>query len=74
MMLTQDTNGVITCQINGSKKTLPFAAKNCETKLLPRVGDKVTFDIYQVRTSIVPLLFNHNHKKSIVNLILSAFV
>ncbi|XP_026315567.1 cold shock domain-containing protein E1 isoform X2 [Hyposmocoma kahamanoa] len=44
-----DSNGLITCQINGTKKTLPFAAKKCETKLLPRVGDKVTFDIYQVK-------------------------
>ncbi|XP_072930676.1 RNA-binding protein Unr isoform X2 [Epargyreus clarus] len=44
-----DYNGIITCQINNMKKTLPFTAKKCETKLLPRVGDKVTFDIYQVR-------------------------
>ncbi|CAK1554199.1 unnamed protein product [Leptosia nina] len=40
-------NGVITCQINNVKKNIPFSAKKCESKMLPRVGDKVTFDIYQ---------------------------
>ncbi|KAI8431064.1 hypothetical protein MSG28_001125 [Choristoneura fumiferana] len=44
-----DYNGVITCQINGAKKTLSFMAKKCESKMLPRVGDKVTFDIYQLK-------------------------
>ncbi|XP_026762174.1 cold shock domain-containing protein E1 [Galleria mellonella] len=42
-------NGLITCQINGSKKTISFMAKKCESKMLPRVGDKVMFDIYQVK-------------------------
>ncbi|XP_038216584.1 cold shock domain-containing protein E1 isoform X2 [Zerene cesonia] len=40
-------NGIITCQINNAKKNIPFSAKKCESKMLPRVGDKVTFDIYQ---------------------------
>ncbi|XP_037299850.1 cold shock domain-containing protein E1 [Manduca sexta] len=44
-----DTNGLITCQINQTKKTLPFMAKKCESKTLPRVGDKVVFDLYQVK-------------------------
>ncbi|CAH2985121.1 unnamed protein product [Chilo suppressalis] len=45
----QENNGVITCMVNGIKKSVSFAAKKCEGKLLPRVGDKVTFDIYQVK-------------------------
>ncbi|XP_021206112.1 cold shock domain-containing protein E1 isoform X2 [Bombyx mandarina] len=44
-----DTNGLISCQINQTKKSLPFMAKKCESKMLPRVGDKVTFDLYQVK-------------------------
>ncbi|XP_022116097.1 cold shock domain-containing protein E1 [Pieris rapae] len=40
-------NGIITCHINNVKKNIPFAANKCEVKILPRVGDKVMFDIYQ---------------------------
>ncbi|XP_049886199.1 cold shock domain-containing protein E1 [Pectinophora gossypiella] len=46
-----DGNGIITCQINGMKKTLPFTTKKCESKMLPRVGDKVIFDIYQTKST-----------------------
>ncbi|XP_060809843.1 cold shock domain-containing protein E1 [Amyelois transitella] len=46
---TPDSNGTIGCQINGVKKSLPFTAKKCESKMLPRVGDKVIFDAYQVK-------------------------
>ncbi|XP_061723001.1 cold shock domain-containing protein E1 [Cydia pomonella] len=42
-------NGVISCQINGAKKNLTYMAKKCDSKMLPRVGDKVIFDIYQVK-------------------------
>ncbi|XP_026500310.1 cold shock domain-containing protein E1 isoform X1 [Vanessa tameamea] len=41
--------GIITCQINNMKKSISYTAKKCESKMLPRVGDKVTFDIYQVK-------------------------
>ncbi|XP_068620395.1 RNA-binding protein Unr isoform X2 [Battus philenor] len=44
-----DYNGIITAQINGVKKALPYTAKKCESKVLPRVGDKVTFDLYQIK-------------------------
>ncbi|VVC94337.1 unnamed protein product [Leptidea sinapis] len=42
-------NGIISCQINNVKKNVPFSFKNCESKMLPRVGDKVYFDLYQSR-------------------------
>ncbi|CAH2034866.1 unnamed protein product, partial [Iphiclides podalirius] len=42
-------NGLITAQINGAKKTIPYAAKKSESKILPHVGDKVVFDLYQVK-------------------------
>ncbi|KAL4717709.1 hypothetical protein ACJJTC_000858 [Scirpophaga incertulas] len=42
-------SGIITCQINGVKKAVSFTTKKCESKLLPRVGDKVTLDVYQVK-------------------------
>lgn len=45
----QDTNGLISCQINQTKKVLPYSIKNCESKMLPRVGDGVVFDVYQVK-------------------------
>ncbi|KPI96212.1 Cold shock domain-containing protein E1 [Papilio xuthus] len=44
-----DYNGLITAQINGVKKTLPYTAKKCESKMLPRNGDKVIFDLYQIK-------------------------
>ncbi|CAK1588551.1 unnamed protein product [Parnassius mnemosyne] len=44
-----DYNGLITAQISGAKKSIPFTAKKCESKMLPRVGDKVMFDLYQVK-------------------------
>ncbi|XP_039763660.1 cold shock domain-containing protein E1 isoform X2 [Pararge aegeria] len=42
-------HGIITCQINNVKKSISYTAKKCESKMLPRVGDKVIFDIYQVK-------------------------
>ncbi|KAJ0184096.1 hypothetical protein K1T71_000519 [Dendrolimus kikuchii] len=45
----QDINGLINCQISQVKKPVPFAAKNCEAKMLPRVGDVVIFDLYQTK-------------------------
>ncbi|CAG9558835.1 unnamed protein product [Danaus chrysippus] len=42
-------SGIITCQINNMKKSIPYTVKKCESKMLPRVGDKVTFDLYQVK-------------------------
>ncbi|XP_028167112.1 cold shock domain-containing protein E1 isoform X1 [Ostrinia furnacalis] len=47
----QESNGLITCQINGAKKSIPFSAKKCESKMSPRLGDKVVFDVYQVKRS-----------------------
>ncbi|XP_026738767.1 cold shock domain-containing protein E1 [Trichoplusia ni] len=45
-----DLNGLISWQVNQqTKKSLPFSSKKCESKMLPRVGDIVTFDVYQVK-------------------------
>lgn len=49
VIVIQDQNGMISWQVNPqTKKSLPFSAKKCESKMLPRVGDLVTFDVYQV--------------------------
>ncbi|XP_059055369.1 cold shock domain-containing protein E1 isoform X2 [Achroia grisella] len=62
-----DYNGTISCQINGSKKSASFMAKKCEGKVVPRVGDKVLCDVYQVKRtkaftamSIVVQLYSSN--------------
>ncbi|XP_066254560.1 RNA-binding protein Unr isoform X1 [Euwallacea similis] len=41
--------GHIGYTVNGIKKTITYYAKDCDIKHLPRVGDKVTFDINQVK-------------------------
>ncbi|XP_067012520.2 RNA-binding protein Unr isoform X2 [Anabrus simplex] len=41
--------GVINYQVNGTKKTIFFLAKDCDPKTFPRVGDKVEFTITQVK-------------------------
>ncbi|KAI5640316.1 hypothetical protein NE865_07241 [Phthorimaea operculella] len=46
-----DQNGIISCQINGAKKTIQYNARKCESKMLPRIGDKVVFDIYQMKST-----------------------
>lgn len=49
----QEYNGLISWQVNQqTKKSIPFSAKKCESKMLPRNGDVVTFDLYQVCTGI----------------------
>ncbi|KAJ8736948.1 hypothetical protein PYW07_000219 [Mythimna separata] len=43
-------NGVISWQVNQTtKKSVPFSSKKCESKMLPRTGDVVTFDVFQVK-------------------------
>ncbi|CAB3226075.1 unnamed protein product [Arctia plantaginis] len=45
-----EQNGLISWQVNPqTKKSLQFSSKKCESKMLPRVGDVVTFDVYQVK-------------------------
>lgn len=39
--------GMISYQSNGQKKSVPFFAKDCDRQ--PRIGDKVEFNISQVR-------------------------
>ncbi|XP_023941125.1 cold shock domain-containing protein E1 isoform X2 [Bicyclus anynana] len=41
-------DGLITCQMYNVKKSIPFSAKKCESKMMPRIGDKVIFDAYRV--------------------------
>ncbi|XP_057655391.1 cold shock domain-containing protein E1 isoform X1 [Diorhabda carinulata] len=41
--------GLIGYSINGIKKTISFYAKDCNPKQIPRVGDKVQFNINQVK-------------------------
>ncbi|CAG9839305.1 unnamed protein product [Diabrotica balteata] len=50
--VTGETNnecGLIGYCINGIKKTISFYAKDCSVKQVPRVGDKVQFNINQVK-------------------------
>nr|WFQ96467.1 cold shock domain-containing protein E1 [Trogoderma granarium] len=42
-------SGLISYQMNGVKKTISFYSKDCDPKHLPRLGDKVQFDINQVK-------------------------
>lgn len=35
-------SGLITYQVNGVKKTVPFYSKDCDMKHYPRLGDKVS--------------------------------
>lgn len=41
--------GIINYQVNGTKKTIFFLAKDCDPKNTPRIGDKVEFNITQVK-------------------------
>ncbi|KAL1516675.1 hypothetical protein ABEB36_000556 [Hypothenemus hampei] len=41
--------GLIGYTVNGIKKTITYYAKDCDIKHLPRIGDKVKFDINQVK-------------------------
>ncbi|XP_060521185.1 cold shock domain-containing protein E1 [Cylas formicarius] len=41
--------GLIGYTFNGTKKTISFYAKDCDVKHLPRIGDKVRFDINQMK-------------------------
>lgn len=41
--------GMITYQVNGTKKNIPFYAKDVDVKQFPRFGDKVNFNISQVK-------------------------
>lgn len=63
----QDANsGLI--ERNGTKTTYPFYMSSCETKMRPRVGDKVTFDIYQVKRNkqLVALTVQIQHHRGIM--------
>ncbi|XP_021919018.1 cold shock domain-containing protein E1 isoform X2 [Zootermopsis nevadensis] len=42
-------SGVINYQVNGTKKTIFFYSKDCDPKNFPRIGDKVEFNICQVK-------------------------
>ncbi|CAH0547495.1 unnamed protein product [Brassicogethes aeneus] len=42
-------SGIITYQIYGTKKTIPYYSKDCDIKHYPRTGDKVEFNINQVK-------------------------
>lgn len=41
--------GLITYVVNDIKKTIPYYAKDCDIKHYPRIGDKVQFNINQVK-------------------------
>lgn len=45
----QAESGIITYQFYNTKKTIPYYAKDCDIKNFPRVGDKVQFNINQVK-------------------------
>ncbi|XP_050309482.1 cold shock domain-containing protein E1 isoform X2 [Anthonomus grandis grandis] len=47
----QNEPGLIGYTVNGIKKTITFYVKDCDVKHLPRIGDKVRFDINQVKRS-----------------------
>ncbi|KAJ8929356.1 hypothetical protein NQ314_017960 [Rhamnusium bicolor] len=42
-------SGLISYTVNGIKKTIPFYSKDCDLKHYPRVGDKIQFNINQVK-------------------------
>ncbi|KAK9712515.1 SUZ-C motif [Popillia japonica] len=42
-------SGTITYQLNGIKKTVPFYSKDCDVRHFPKHGDKVHFNINQVK-------------------------
>ncbi|XP_023030354.1 cold shock domain-containing Unr isoform X2 [Leptinotarsa decemlineata] len=42
-------SGLITYNVDGEKKTIPFYSKDCNLKHFPRTGDKVRFSINQVK-------------------------
>ncbi|RZC42843.1 cold shock domain-containing protein E1 [Asbolus verrucosus] len=42
-------SGLITYQVNGVKKTIAFYSKDCDMKHYPRLGDKIEFNINQVK-------------------------
>nr|CAD7393916.1 unnamed protein product [Timema cristinae] len=44
-------SGVIQYQVNGAKKSIYFFPKDCDQKSLPHIGDKVDFNISQVKRS-----------------------
>lgn len=41
--------GLIGYTVNGIKKTITYYAKDCDVRHLPRIGDKIKFDINQVK-------------------------
>lgn len=45
---TPDT-GLISYQVNGVKKTVPYYSKDCDMKHYPRMGDKVQFNLNQIK-------------------------
>ncbi|KAK9877877.1 hypothetical protein WA026_020103 [Henosepilachna vigintioctopunctata] len=45
----QPDTGLITYQVNGQKKNIIFYSKDIDLKHYPRLGDKIKFDINQVR-------------------------
>ncbi|KAJ8939113.1 hypothetical protein NQ318_005933 [Aromia moschata] len=42
-------SGLISYTVNGIKKSIPFYSKDCDLKHYPRIGDKVQFNINQVK-------------------------
>ncbi|KAJ3661105.1 hypothetical protein Zmor_005521 [Zophobas morio] len=42
-------SGLISYQVNGVKKTIAFYSKDCDMKHYPRLGDKIEFNINQVK-------------------------
>ncbi|XP_018569827.1 cold shock domain-containing protein E1 [Anoplophora glabripennis] len=42
-------SGLIGYTVNGIKKTIPFYSKDCDLKHYPRLGDKIQFNINQVK-------------------------
>lgn len=42
-------SGLISYQTNGTKKTISFYYKDCDAKHFPRIGDKVQFNINQIK-------------------------
>lgn len=41
-----------------AKKSIPYYISGCELNVHPRVGDKVTFDVYQVNVHCLLIYFN----------------